>query len=67
MVTPLVACMTCARPLDSLLTGGLQTGVAVLGAVVLLVIAALVRGVIVVLRHDARQGEGHDAAHEAGR
>lgn len=54
-MTPLIACVVCARPLDSLLTGGLQTGVAVLAAIALVVIGGLVRGAVAVARADAAE------------
>lgn len=54
-MTPLLACVVCARPLDSLLTGGLQTGVAVLAAIALVVIGGLVRGALAVVRTDAEE------------
>jgi hypothetical protein len=57
VVTPILACVVCARPLDSLLTSGLQAGVAVLAVVTLVVIGALVRGVVAVVREDRRTGE----------
>jgi hypothetical protein len=56
-MTPLIACVVCARPLDSLLTNGLHAGVAVLALVALLVVAALVRGALAVVRADAAAGE----------
>lgn len=62
MVTPVLACVVCARPLDSLLTSGLQAGVAVLAMVALVVIGALVRGVVAVVREDQRAAETVDAA-----
>lgn len=52
-MTPLLACIVCARPFDSLLTSGLHAGVAVLAVVAVAVIGALVRGAIVVARDDA--------------
>lgn len=58
-MTPLVACVVCARPLDSLLTGGLQTGVAVLAAIALVVVGGLVRGAIAVARADAAEMPQH--------
>lgn len=61
-MTPIVACVVCARPLDSLLTGGLQSGVAVLAAVAMVVIGGLVRGAIAVARADAEEARRHDAA-----
>ena len=47
-MTPFLACVVCARPFDSLLTGGLHAGVAVMAGVALVVVAALVRGAIAV-------------------
>ncbi len=52
-MTPLVACLACARPIDSLLTGGLHAGVAVMAVVALIVIGGLVRGAVAVVRMDA--------------
>lgn len=51
-MTTVVACMVCARPLDALLTSGLHAGVLVLALVALGVIAALVRGVVRLVRED---------------
>ena len=48
-----VACVVCARPLDSLLTAGLQAGVLALALVVVAVIVALTRGAVRLLREDA--------------
>ena len=56
-MTPLIACVVCARPFDSLLTSGLHAGVAVLAVVAVLVVAALVRGALAVVRADAAAGE----------
>jgi len=52
-MSPLVACVVCARPFDSLLTSGLHAGVAVMAVVAVVVIGALVRGALAVVRHDA--------------
>ncbi len=57
-MTPIFACVVCARPFDSLLTGGLHAGVAVMAVVALVVVAALVRGAVVVARLDAAEGGG---------
>ena len=57
-MTPIFACVVCARPFDSLLTGGLHAGVAVMAVVSLVVVAALVRGAVVVARLDAAEGGG---------
>jgi uncharacterized membrane protein len=51
-MTLVIACMVCAGPLDALLTSGLHAGVAVMAAVAVGVIAALVRGVLRLLRED---------------
>jgi hypothetical protein len=51
-MTPLIACMVCAQPVDALLASGLHAGVAVMAAVAIGVMAALVRGVIRLLRED---------------
>jgi hypothetical protein len=51
-MTPVVACMVCARPLDALLTNGLHAGVLVMALVALGVIAALGRGATRLLRED---------------
>lgn len=58
-MTPILACVVCARPLDSLLTGGLQSGVAVLAAIAVLVIGGLVRGAVAVARADAADARRH--------
>ena len=52
-MTPFVACLACARPIDSLLTGGLHAGVAVMAVAALVVMGGLVRGVVAVVRLDA--------------
>ncbi|MEP7118746.1 MAG: hypothetical protein ABI880_14250 [Acidobacteriota bacterium] len=62
-MSAVVACVVCARPLDSLLTSGLQAGVLVLALVVMAVIAALGRGALRLWREDAAQI--HDAAPES--
>lgn len=65
-MTPLVACVVCARPLDALLTSGLQAGVAVMAVVALAVVALLVRGAMAVARADAAESvepaDGPEAA-----
>ena len=48
-----VACVVCARPLDSLLTSGLQAGVLVLALVAVGVLGGLARGALRLLREDA--------------
>lgn len=53
----LIACVVCARPLDSLLTSGLHAGVAVMAALAIVVVAALVRGALAVVRHDAAESD----------
>jgi hypothetical protein len=59
-MSAVVACVVCARPLDSLLTSGLQAGVLVLAVVALAVIGALARGAVRLLREDA--ADERDAA-----
>lgn len=49
----LVACVVCARPIDSLLTSGLHAGVAVLAVLAVGVVAALAWGVRRIVRDDA--------------
>jgi hypothetical protein len=51
-VTPVLACLVCGQPLDALLTGGLHAGVAVMALVAVLVVAAIGRGVLRLLRED---------------
>lgn len=58
-MTPVVACMVCARPFDSLLTSGLHAGVAVMALVVAGVIAALARGGTRLLREDRAALRAH--------
>lgn len=64
-MTPLVACVVCARPLDALLTSGLQAGVAVMAVVALAVVALLVRGAMAVVRADAAEAGEPAAGPEA--
>ncbi len=66
-MTPLVACVVCARPADALLTSGLQAGVAVMALVVLGVVAAIVRGAIVIAREDVRASADEATAPEGSR
>lgn len=61
-MSPIVACVVCARPFDSLLTNGLHAGVAVMALVAVVVIAALVRGALAVVREDAALAREADAA-----
>lgn len=61
-MTPIVACVVCARPFDSLLTSGLHAGVAVMALVAVVVIGALVRGALAVVRQDAALAREADAA-----
>lgn len=49
----LVACVVCARPLDSLLTSGLHAGVAVLALLAASMVAAIAWGVRRIVRDDA--------------
>ena len=51
-MTSVLACLVCAQPLDSLLTGGLHAGVAVMALVAAAMIAAIVRGALRLLRAD---------------
>ena len=51
-VTPVVACLVCGQPLDALLTSGLHAGVAVMALVAVLVVAAIGRGALRLLRED---------------
>lgn len=53
-MTTVVACMVCARPFDSLLTGGLHAGVFVMALVAVAVLTGIARGALRVLRDDAR-------------
>lgn len=48
-----VACVVCARPLDSLLTSGLHAGVAVLALLAVTVVGALAWGVRRIVIDDA--------------
>lgn len=54
-MSPVIACVVCARPLDSLLTSGLHAGVLVMAMVAVLVISAIARGALRLLREDAAQ------------
>ena len=56
-MTPLLACVVCARPADALLTSGLQAGVAVMAVLAVCVVAALVRGAVAIARQDMREHE----------
>ena len=63
-MSPLVACVVCARPFDSLLTSGLHAGVAVMALVAIVVIGALVRGALAIARQDAALARNSaDAVH----
>jgi hypothetical protein len=61
-MSPIVACVVCARPFDSLLTSGLHAGVAVMALVAIVVIGALVRGALAIARQDAALAREADAA-----
>jgi hypothetical protein len=61
-MTPIVACVVCARPFDSLLTSGLHAGVAVMALVAVVVIGALVRGALAIVRQDAALAREAEAA-----
>ena len=54
-MSTVLACVVCARPADSLLTSGLQAGVLALAVVAVIVIGAIGRGAIRLLREDAAQ------------
>jgi hypothetical protein len=51
-MSPVVACVVCARPFDSLLTNGLHAGVIVMAVVAAAVVAGIARGALTVLRDD---------------
>jgi hypothetical protein len=61
-MNPMVACVVCARPFDSLLTSGLHAGVAVMALVAVVVIGALVRGALAIVRQDAAFAREAEAA-----
>lgn len=63
-MTPVVACVVCARPLDSLLTSGLHAGVALLAIVAVVVVAALVRGALAIVHEDLDDASGVAAPRE---
>jgi hypothetical protein len=66
-MTPIVACMVCAPPLDALLTSGLHAGVLVMALVAIGVIAALGRGAMRLLREDRAALEaGTHVPHDVG-
>lgn len=65
-MSAVIACVVCARPLDSLLTSGLQAGVLVLAIVAVVVIGGLVRGALRLLREDADALSGAGASGDAG-
>ena len=65
-MTTVIACMVCAQPLDALLTSGLHAGVVVMATVAVGVMAALVRGVIRLLREDRAALATADAPTENG-
>ncbi len=52
-MSAVIACVVCARPLDSLLTSGLHAGVLVLAAVAVVVIVAIAHAGLRLLREDA--------------
>lgn len=52
-MSTVVACMVCARPFDSLLTGGLHAGVLVMAVVAVAVLGGIARGALRLLREDA--------------
>ncbi len=67
-MSTVLACVVCARPADSLLTSGLQAGVLALAVVAVVVIGAIGRGAIRLLREDAAQvrAESRRAVAESG-
>ncbi len=67
-MSTVLACVVCARPADSLLTSGLQAGVLALAVVAVIVIGAIGRGAIRLLREDAAQvrAESRRAVAESG-
>ncbi len=54
-MSAVIACVVCARPADSLLTSGLQAGVLVLAVVAVVVLGAMARGALRLVREDAAQ------------
>lgn len=64
-MTVVIACMVCARPLESLLTSGLHAGVALMALVAIGVVGALVRGAVAVIRQDADDNRTPAAGREA--
>lgn len=58
----LIACVVCARPFDSLLTSGLQAGVLVLALVAVVVLGAIARGALRLMRADADEARSAAAA-----
>jgi hypothetical protein len=54
-MSAVIACVVCARPLDSLLTSGLHDGVLVMAVVAVAVTGAIARGALRLLREDAAQ------------
>ncbi len=58
----MIACVVCARPFDSLLTSGLQAGVLVLALVAVVVLGALARGALRLVREDADEARAAAAA-----
>jgi hypothetical protein len=65
-MTPVLACVVCARPADALLASGLQAGVIVLALLALGMVAAIVHGAVAIARADAREHEAVTAP-ETGR
>lgn len=65
-VPAVIACVVCARPFDSLLTSGLQAGVLVLALVAVVVLGALARGALRLVREDADEARAAAAADAGG-
>ncbi len=61
-MSPVIACVVCARPFDSLLTSGLHAGVALMAVVAMIVVGALVRGALAIVREDATLAREAEAA-----
>lgn len=59
-----VACVVCARPLDSLLTSGLHAGVAVLALLAATAVAGIAWGAWRVIQDDAIADAAPAARHE---
>ena len=65
-MSAVVACVVCARPADSLLTSGLQAGVLVLALVAVVVLGAMARGALRLVREDAAHAHDENQAAVTG-